>query len=129
MDWKFSSTTGGFYPADSLDEYPNLPGDLVDVSAERKAELMLSEPAGKLIIADADGNPVVVDRPGPTDAELAATARAVRDELLRATDWTQLPDAPTATRDRFLVYRQALRDVSTQPGFPHTVNFPSCPAR
>ncbi|WP_416351326.1 phage tail assembly chaperone [Cupriavidus basilensis] len=82
-----------------------------------------------MIVAYADGNPEVVDRPDPTAADLATTTRTVRDKMLRATDWTQLPDVPTATRDRFLVYRQALRDVSTQPGLPHTVNFPSSPAR
>lgn len=46
MDWKFSSATGGFYPSDSLDEYPNLPADLVDVSGSRKAELLQAEAGG-----------------------------------------------------------------------------------
>lgn len=128
MDWKFSAATDGFYPADSLDDCPNLPGDLVDVSAERKAELMLAEPAGKMIIAGADGNPVVVDRPSPTDAERAATARTIRDQLLSATDWTQLPDLPAPTKEKYVAYRQALRNLPGQAGFPGMVNFPELPA-
>ncbi|MGT2429721.1 tail fiber assembly protein [Cupriavidus basilensis] len=127
MNWKFSGATGGFYPADSLDEYPYLPVDLVDVSAERKAELMLTEPGAKMIVADVDGNPVVVDRPGPTDAELASTARAMRDQLLGATDWMQLPDVPAATKEKYVAYGQALRDLSEQAGFPDTVDLPKFP--
>jgi hypothetical protein len=58
--------------------------------------------------------------PEPTPGELAAVARAERDALLAACDWTQLPDAPLtdAQRATWAAYRQALRDVPQQPGFP-----------
>lgn len=53
------------------------------------------------------------------DARDVATAwvavRAERDTLLKSTDWTQLPDVPTGTRERWAAYRQALRDITDQP--------------
>ena len=66
-----------------------------------------------------------VPPPPPTLEELAAQARAQRDSLLASTDWTQLPDVPQATREAYAVYRQALRDVTEQEGFPTDINWPS----
>ena len=42
--------------------------------------------------------------------------RTQRDALLASTDWTTLPDVPfnEETRNSWLVYRQALRDVTNQ---------------
>jgi hypothetical protein len=47
-----------------------------------------------------------------------------RLKLLEATDWTQLPDVPEATRLKYQAYRQVLRDLTTQDGFPENVTFP-----
>jgi len=66
-----------------------------------------------------------VPPPPPAPEELAAQARAQRDSLLASTDWTQLPDVPQATREAYAVYRQALRDVPQQDGFPTDINWPS----
>lgn len=46
--------------------------------------------------------------------------RGERRQLLRATDWTQMPDAPLSLVDRqaWAAYRQALRDLPQLPGFP-----------
>lgn len=52
--------------------------------------------------------------------------RAERDALLKSTDWTQLPDVPVETRDRWATYRQALRDITTQPG-PFSIVWPVAP--
>lgn len=58
--------------------------------------------------------------------ETAREARAHRDQLLSACDWTQGPDAPVdATAWR--AYRQALRDVTRQAGFPENVTWPDRP--
>lgn len=65
----------------------------------------------------------------PPAEEVAEHVRAERNELLRHTDWTQLPDVPEATRLAWEPYRQALRDVPDQPGFPHEVEWPTPPAR
>jgi hypothetical protein len=56
------------------------------------------------------------------------TARQQRDTLLTATDWTQVADVPQVTKDKWAPYRQALRDVPQQSGFPWTVNWPDQPA-
>lgn len=63
----------------------------------------------------------------PSDEELAAEVRAQRDLLLSQTDWTQLPDVPQATRGRWAEYRQALRDITLQDGFPAAMEWPEPP--
>ena len=65
--------------------------------------------------------------PPPTTEQLAAQARAERDRLLAASDWTQLPDVHEATRAAWAEYRQALRDVPQQDGFPLTITWPERP--
>ena len=57
----------------------------------------------------------------------AASVRARRDVLLDKTDWTQLPDVPLATKSAWATYRQALRDVTAQPGFPLDITWPAPP--
>jgi hypothetical protein len=67
--------------------------------------------------------------PAQTPDELAAVARAKRDELLAASDWTQLPDSPLSSdvRSAWAAYRQALRDVTGQEGFPGVIVWPVAP--
>lgn len=54
--------------------------------------------------------------------------RTERSRRLRATDWTQMPDAPLTAAEKLAhqVYRQALRDLPGQPGFPN-VPWPQLP--
>ncbi len=52
--------------------------------------------------------------------------RAKRDRLIAATDWTQLPDVPLATKEAWIAYRQALRDVTNQPD-PFNIVWPESP--
>jgi len=61
------------------------------------------------------------------DATQATNVRADRNRRLAECDWTQLPDAPV-DHATWAAYRQALRDVSSQPGFPWNVQWPSQPA-
>lgn len=65
--------------------------------------------------------------PPPPEGEMAEIARAERNRLLAASDWTQLPDVPETTRLAWEPYRQALRDVPDQPGFPYEVEWPEQP--
>lgn len=55
---------------------------------------------------------------------LAAIVRAERKRRLEESDWTQLADAPV-DKARWAVYRQALRDIPSQPGFPGNVTWPT----
>jgi hypothetical protein len=61
------------------------------------------------------------------EAQRPAAERCRRDALLAATDWTQLPDVPEATRNAYVAYRQALRDVPAQEGFPNDIVWPVAP--
>lgn len=57
----------------------------------------------------------------------AAEVRSERNTKLVATDWTQTADVPQAIKDSYAPYRQALRDVTTQSGFPWTITWPDAP--
>lgn len=53
----------------------------------------------------------------------ANEVRADRNRRLADTDWTQLADAPV-NQAEWATYRQALRDVPEQAGFPWDVIWP-----
>ena len=57
----------------------------------------------------------------------AAEVRAERDTKLAASDWTQMPDYNGANKTAWATYRQALRDVPAQAGFPWDVTWPEMP--
>jgi hypothetical protein len=58
------------------------------------------------------------------DAEQAKAMRQQRTEKLKDTDWTQVADAPV-DKAAWAAYRQALRDITSQPGFPWDVTWPA----
>ncbi len=64
--------------------------------------------------------------PAPDTSVQAAEVRAQRNALLSACDWTQLADAPVDDL-AWATYRQALRDIPTQSGFPLDVVWPVAP--
>jgi hypothetical protein len=56
----------------------------------------------------------------------AARIRASRNDKLSASDWTQIADS-TADKTVWATYRQVLRDVTAQDGFPWDVIWPTQP--
>jgi len=68
--------------------------------------------------------PTPETEPEPVDPVVAA--RAERDSLLTASDWTQVADAPV-DKAAWATYRQALRDIPAQADFPNTVPWPTKP--
>jgi len=60
------------------------------------------------------------------DAEQAKSVRTSRGEKLKDSDWTQVADAPV-DKAAWATYRQALRDVTQQSGFPWTIEWPTQP--
>jgi hypothetical protein len=56
----------------------------------------------------------------------ATNARTRRNILLTQSDWTQVDDAPV-DKAAWATYRQALRDIPQQEGFPATVVWPTQP--
>ena len=59
------------------------------------------------------------------DTEAAANVRSTRERKLKDTDWMGLSDV-TMSAD-WATYRQSLRDISAQEGFPHSVTWPTEP--
>lgn len=72
----------------------------------------------------------IVAVPEPTDDDLASQVRAERDMKIAETDYLAMPDYPLSDEDKAAVmaYRQALRDVPAQDGFPREVVWPEVPA-
>jgi len=60
------------------------------------------------------------------DAEQAKAVRADRNKRLAECDWTQLADAPV-DHTIWAAYRQDLRDVTAQAGFPWDITWPEQP--
>lgn len=62
--------------------------------------------------------------------EAKTQARAKRDSLLAACDYFVMVDYPASEEDKALVvaYRQALRDVPQQAGFPFEIEWPEKPS-
>ena len=57
---------------------------------------------------------------------MAQWARRERNERLKACDWTQIDDC-TVDKAAWKAYRQALRDVPQQAGFPESIDWPLSP--
>jgi hypothetical protein len=60
------------------------------------------------------------------DAEQSKSVRASRTQMLKDSDWTQIADS-TADKAAWAKHRQALRDITTQAGFPWTITWPTQP--
>jgi len=114
---QYSPSTGGFYD----DAFPaaKRPDDVVDVSDGDYAALLAAQDAGQVIQPDDAGRPVAVT-PALTADQMAAVIRAARDRRIAATDYLVMPDYPIITEalEAVKAYRQALRDLPTQEGFP-----------
>ena len=71
-----------------------------------------------------------IPEPWKTEQEMyddaSLSVRTKRDQLLLECDWTILPDAPT-DKEAWMIYRQQLRDITEQSGFPFNVIYPEKP--
>lgn len=75
----------------------------------------------KYSVADLDADAVAAK-----DAEQAKAVREQRNQKLKDSDWSQVADAPV-DKAVWAAYRQVLRDVPAQTGFPWEVNWPVAP--
>jgi len=89
-----------------------IPAGATEISRERFEELMAAQRSGHTIVMNASGKPVSTPRER-SPQELQAARRRQRDQLLAASDWTQLPDSPLSSSERaaWAEYRQQLRDL------------------
>lgn len=136
-DWDAPDGFEGEHPfilVDDLDIAPKsisipnpdcgMPADVIEVAEDAYSALLAQQAFGKSIQPGPDGFPIACEQPPPSEDAI----RRERSARIAATDWTQLSDIPAATKAAWKVYRQALRDVSEQPGFPADVAWPTAPA-
>jgi hypothetical protein len=71
----------------------------------------------------------IVKVPEPTDEEIAEQVRLERDRRIAETDYYMMPDYPSDPNniEEMKVYRQALRDIPKQEGFPSKFAWPDVP--
>ena len=64
------------------------------------------------------------------DSTAGTSVRTERDTKLTETDWTQLADSKLTdeVKATWATYRQALRDLPSASGFPHTMTWPTKPS-
>lgn len=101
----------------------------IEITDDYYNEIFLGHSEGKIISKDGNGKPILIDPLAPTDEQLAASARTLRDQLIAETDYLLIPDYPITAEKLVLVkaYRQALRDITKQSGFPTEINWPTMP--
>lgn len=85
------------------------------------------EKYGLTKITKDDFTQLVIDLNTPTTEQLAQQVRNKRDGLLRECDYIVMPDYPLADKTEWENYRQALRDVTEQVGFPSDITWPIKP--
>jgi hypothetical protein len=69
---------------------------------------------------------MTVEEAQQRDDGKALAIRTERNEKLAVSDWTQIADA-TVDKTVWAMYRQALRDITSQTGFPYSVQWPTQP--
>jgi hypothetical protein len=62
-----------------------------------------------------------------SEDKATVNVRAKRNQLLTDSDWTQLADSPV-DKNAWAVYREALRSLPEQEGFPYSVQWPVAPS-
>ena len=75
----------------------------------------------KYSVSDLDADGIALK-----DAEQAKSVREQRNRLIAECDWTQVEDSPV-DKAAWAVYRQELRDLTLQAGFPFDVTYPTKP--
>lgn len=110
-----------------------VPDDAVVISQELHQQLLAGQAEGKLIQADATGKPELADQPEPSDSEKkalkAAEVRAKRDAIVeRVTREINRIEDKGKKAKLWRKYRQTLRDLPAQDGFPFSVTWPDAPA-
>jgi len=60
----------------------------------------------------------------PSKEQMELEVKHQRNQLLLMSDWSQLPDVPENIKSKWIEYRQALRDIPQQEGFPYNITWP-----
>ena len=136
----YSASKNGFYPDFMKDEYQqagNWPNDVKEISERQFNYLFAQQAAGKVIVPDEQGRPVLTDPPEPTQAELISKAEETRAALMATAsaaiapllDADELGIATKEEKDELTLwklYRVMLNrlDITTAPD----IDWPEMPA-
>lgn len=84
--------------------------------------------SGPLFVSNDQGSAQVQedDYKAAMDVVQASKQRLARAQMLKDSDWTQVADAPV-DQVAWRTYRQELRDITIQEGFPWSINWPVAP--
>lgn len=129
----FCPSTTSFYDDDIYGD--QLPQDAIEITEDLRQQLLEAQSLGKQIVADEAGQPIAIDRPGPTFEQQVARERFWRGSQLSKTDSlvTRHRDEQDAGRETTLTdvrykqlqaYRLDLRDWPEAAGFPSEANRP-----
>lgn len=104
-------------------------GETVEAVVEMYAPIRYWEEIKTPVVAVAVGQSGSVVVPPPYVPTSAEVAIAKRNALLAESDWTQLADVPLSAEQKaaWAAYRQQLRDITDQAGFPQNINWPTKP--
>jgi hypothetical protein len=97
-------------------------------------ETTYTQNASCVVVENKEGNWIETWKIEPADEkeieqrteEKRYAIRSKRNQALVESDWTQFRDAPV-DRDTWAIYRQHLRDIPEQEGFPWDVTWPEKP--
>ena len=120
----YSKTTKGFYCEEI--HGTNIPSDRVQITNEQHENLLNEQSNGKQIVPDKNGYPIAIVPPiiPPTWEQI----RSQRDAFLKDSDWSVAGDAtPKPSKESWLTYRQALRDLPQSFETPEEVVWPTKP--
>lgn len=84
---------------------------------------------GDCSIQQVDGKYQIVENPPVSIGVLAENVRSERDRRLAETDYYMMPDYPSDSNniEEMKAYRQSLRDIPKQEGFPSKFTWPDVP--
>ncbi|QAY92569.1 phage tail assembly chaperone [Pseudomonas sp. ACM7] len=128
----WSSETGGFYDSRINSA---LPAGSIEITSEYRELLIKGMQEKRVVVATADGYPVLQAPPPPTAEQVAMVERAWRDEALDGIKWLRdrhrdeqdmgLPTTLGVTQfSELLSYMQALRSWPQSPEFPNVEGRP-----
>jgi hypothetical protein len=118
----YSPSKKGFY--DTKVGYSSYPSDIVDVT-DRYQEIFEALNSQNKEISFEFGDVVLVEKP---KKEITwDQIKKERNALLLESDWTQLLDVNLPNKEEWKVYRQQLREITTNFSNPNEVIFPPKP--
>lgn len=109
------------YDADVILEGPQAQPTRYQIAFRDGVEQIGGKWFTKYSVSDLDADGIAAK-----DAEQAKSVRAERNRLIAECDWTQVEDSPV-DKAAWATYRQALRDLTLQAGFPFDVTYPTKP--